>query len=70
MCPLYGISLFLPTIIKNLNYSRSTSQLLTIPIYITASIFAVIGAFWSDRVGKRSPFIVVLLGFMAVGFAM
>jgi MFS family permease len=70
VCPLYGISLFLPTIIRNLNYSRSTSQLLTIPIYITASVIAVIIAYWSDKAGKRSPFILVLFGFMAVGMAM
>ncbi|SPO00306.1 related to putative tartrate transporter [Cephalotrichum gorgonifer] len=70
VCPLYGISLFLPTIIKSLGYSSSTAQLMTIPIYITASILAVISAWASDRVGKRSPFIIPLLGVMVVGFAM
>lgn len=70
VCPLYGISLFLPTIIRNLGYTSSRSQLLTIPIYITAAIFAVVAAWLSDRVGKRSPFIITFLIIMVVGFTM
>ncbi|EXF85313.1 major facilitator superfamily transporter [Colletotrichum fioriniae PJ7] len=69
VCPLYGISLFLPTIIRNLNYTSSTAQLMTVPIYITAAILAVIVAYISDRVGKRSPFIVGFLCMMIVGFS-
>ncbi|KAF5679516.1 hypothetical protein FCIRC_6129 [Fusarium circinatum] len=60
VCPLYGISLFLPTIIRNLGYSSSKAQLMTVPIYITAAILAVVVAWTSDRVGKRSPFIVCI----------
>lgn len=43
---------------------------MTIPIYITASILAVLFAYISDRVGKRSPFIVGFLCIMVVGFTM
>ncbi|RFU73199.1 hypothetical protein TARUN_9055 [Trichoderma arundinaceum] len=60
VCPLYGISLFLPTIIKNLGYTSNKAQLMTVPIYITAAILAVVVAYVSDRVGKRSPFIITL----------
>ncbi|KAJ4397346.1 hypothetical protein N0V93_001571 [Gnomoniopsis smithogilvyi] len=70
VCPLYGISLFLPTIVKNLGYTSSTAQLLTVPIYVTAAILAVVFAYISDRVGKRSPFIIVFLCIMVVGFSM
>src|ERR1700712_5109025 len=70
VCPLYGISLFLPTIIKGLGYTSSTAQLLTVPIYITASCLAIGVARFSDRVGKRYPFILVCLCIMAVGFIM
>ncbi|KAI2468774.1 MFS general substrate transporter [Annulohypoxylon bovei var. microspora] len=70
VCPLYGISLFLPTIIKNLGYSSSTAQLMTVPIYIVAAILSVVFAFISDRVGKRSPFIIAFLLVMIVGFSM
>ncbi|KAH8681910.1 MFS nicotinic acid transporter Tna1 [Xylariales sp. PMI_506] len=70
VCPLYGISLFLPTIIKNLGYTSSTAQLLTVPIYCTAAILAVIFAYISDRVGKRSPFVIGFMLMMIVGFAL
>ncbi|KAH6635977.1 major facilitator superfamily domain-containing protein [Chaetomium tenue] len=70
VCPLYGISLFLPTIIRHLGYQSSEAQLMTVPIYITAAILAVVAAYFSDRVGKRSPFIVGFLLVMAVGFSM
>jgi len=70
VCPLYGISLFLPSIIRGLGYTSSTAQLLTVPIYITASVLAVVVAWYSDRVGKRYPFILVCLCIMAVGFIM
>ncbi|KAF3351854.1 hypothetical protein VdG1_04660 [Verticillium dahliae VDG1] len=70
VCPLYGISLFLPTIIRNLGYTSSTAQLMTVPIYVTAAILAVIIAYISDKVGKRSPFIVGFLCVMIVGFSM
>ena len=70
VCPLYGISLFLPTIIKSLHYTSSKAQLMTVPIYITAAILAVIFAYISDKVGKRSPFILTFMIIMTVGFAM
>ncbi|KAI1638431.1 major facilitator superfamily domain-containing protein [Biscogniauxia mediterranea] len=70
VCPLYGISLFLPTIIRNLGYASSTAQLMTVPIYITAAILAVVFAYLSDHAGKRSPFVVGFLFMMLVGFAM
>jgi MFS family permease len=41
-----------------------------VPIYITAAILAVIVAYFSDKVGKRSPFIIGCLLMMVVGFSM
>ncbi|KAF2787424.1 MFS general substrate transporter [Melanomma pulvis-pyrius CBS 109.77] len=70
VAPLYGISLFLPSIIRGLGYTSSTAQLLTVPIYITASVLAVAVAWVSDRYGKRFPFILVCLILMAIGFIM
>ena len=40
------------------------------PIYVTASVLAVVVAYISDKYGKRSPFILVCLCIMAVGFIM
>jgi MFS family permease len=67
---VYGISLFLPSIIQGLGYTSSTAQLLTVPIYITASVLAVVVAWYSDRAGKRSPFLLGCFAFMAIGFIM
>ncbi|ROV94853.1 hypothetical protein VPNG_09324 [Cytospora leucostoma] len=69
VCPLYGISLFLPTIVKSLGYTSSTAQLMTVPIYVTAAILAVVFAYVFDRVGKRSSFIIAFLFIMIIGFA-
>ncbi|RPA99629.1 MFS general substrate transporter [Choiromyces venosus 120613-1] len=57
VCPLYGIALSLPSIIKSLGYSSAKAQLLTIPIYLTASLLAIIQAWYSDKKGIRHPFI-------------
>jgi MFS family permease len=67
---VYGISLFLPSIIQGLGYTSSTAQLLTVPIHITASVLAVVVAWYSDRAGKRSPFLLGCFAFMAIGFIM
>lgn len=70
MCPLYGISLFLPTIIKELGYRTTTAQLLTVPIYVTASVITIIVAWTADRKRIRSPFILVGLVVQLIGFVM
>lgn len=73
VCPLYGISLFLPTIIKGLGYHAATAQLLTIPIYITAALLAILVSWLSDRATKRGasrwpyvffPMCAILVGFL------
>ena len=62
VCPLYGISFFLPTIINQLGYTASNSQLLTIPIYVTASILTIVVCYFSDRSvkGELHPCITML----------
>ncbi|KAI9738788.1 MAG: hypothetical protein M1834_008295 [Cirrosporium novae-zelandiae] len=68
VCPLYGISFFLPTIIKALGYESSTAQLLTVPIYVTAATLTVVLAYFSDHHGKRSPYILAAQFTILVGF--
>ena len=70
VCPLYGTSLFLPSIINELGYTSSTAQLLTVPIYITAAVLAVAVAWFSDRHGQRSPFILACMCAIGIGFIM
>ena len=69
VAPLYGISLFLPTIINELGYVSSTAQLLTVPIYITAACLTIITAWYSDRskIG-RAPFIFIPMCAILIGF--
>ncbi|KAK7679926.1 hypothetical protein QCA50_017086 [Cerrena zonata] len=55
--PLYGISLFTPTIIKNMGYASTKAQLLSAPIYIVAAVFCILQAYILSRIGLRSPFI-------------
>lgn len=43
---------------------------MTVPIYVTAAILAVVFAYLSDRAGKRSPFIIPFLCVMIIGFSM
>lgn len=68
LLPLYAVSLFTPTIIRNLGYTSIKSQLLSVPIYVAAAIACVVQSFLSDSVGLRSPFLVVNYIFMIVGY--
>lgn len=70
MAPLYGIALFLPTIIRDLGYSSTNAQLLTVPIYVFAAVCCIGTAYLSDRVGKRSLFIIPFQVVILVGFVM
>jgi hypothetical protein len=41
---------------------------LKVPIYITSAVLAVVVSWFSDRQGTRSPFILVSMCCIAVGF--
>ncbi|KZV75076.1 MFS general substrate transporter [Peniophora sp. CONT] len=66
--PLYGFSLFLPSIISTFGFTAAISNLLTVPPYIVATIVLIIFAILSDRMKKRSPFILICLALLVVGF--
>ncbi|KAL2823538.1 hypothetical protein BDW59DRAFT_163116 [Aspergillus cavernicola] len=51
-----------------LGYTSSTAQLLTVPMYITAAVVAVFGAWLSDRYKKRSPFILFFMSLLPIRF--
>ncbi|KAJ7461088.1 MFS general substrate transporter [Mycena latifolia] len=67
--PLYGITLFLPTIINTFGHNVPVSQLLTVPPYVFATIVLLTFAYWSDRIQKRSPFILAGLLMCLTGFS-
>jgi hypothetical protein len=71
---ILGISFFLPTIIKELGYTATTAQLLTVPIYVAAAIVALIVCWASDRAAKsgrsRWPYVFGSLCTVLVGYVM
>ncbi|KAF5328380.1 hypothetical protein D9619_013264 [Psilocybe cf. subviscida] len=69
VAPVYGITLFLPTIINNFGHSPAISQLLTVPPYVVATILVLVFANYSDKMKMRSPFILLGLTFILIGFS-
>ncbi|KAJ5813200.1 AMP-dependent synthetase/ligase [Penicillium robsamsonii] len=62
--PLYTLSLFLPTIIKELGYSAAKAQLLSVPPYAVAFFMTIGVAIASEKTRRRAPFI---MGSSAIG---
>ncbi|KAH9474337.1 putative transporter C11D3.18C [Psilocybe cubensis] len=67
--PIYGITLFLPTIINSFGHTPAVSQLLTVPPYVFATTCVYTFAHFSDKVKMRSPFILLGLLFCLFGFS-
>ncbi|KZS88571.1 MFS general substrate transporter [Sistotremastrum niveocremeum HHB9708] len=67
--PLYGISLFLPSIIDTFGFTTAQTQLLTVPCYLFATIVLLVFSFWSDRIKMRAPFIYAGLLMLLIGFS-
>ncbi|KAJ8091288.1 hypothetical protein PM082_024557 [Marasmius tenuissimus] len=66
--PLYGITLFLPTIISNFGHPPAIGNLLTVPPYVVATIVLYTFAHYSDKHRIRSPFIYASLIIALIGF--
>lgn len=66
--PLYTLSLFLPTIIKELGYTAAQAQLLTVPPYAIATILTVVVAVFSEKTHKRAPFILGCSSVAIIGY--
>ncbi|KAF8153406.1 MFS general substrate transporter [Crassisporium funariophilum] len=69
IAPLYGITLFLPTIIASFGHTPAISQLLTVPPYVFATILVYVFAYYSDKLKMRSPFVVAGLVLCLIGFS-
>ncbi|KAJ5227598.1 uncharacterized protein N7469_007604 [Penicillium citrinum] len=66
--PLYTLSLFLPTIIKELGYSAAQAQLLSVPPYAVAFCFTIGVAVLSERTRIRAPFIMGSSALACIGY--
>ncbi|KAF0320044.1 high-affinity nicotinic acid transporter [Colletotrichum asianum] len=67
--PNFGMKFTMPQIIKNMGYTSSNAQLLTIPPYIVGAISASISSSLSDRFKWRMPFIVFAQVLVLISFA-
>lgn len=66
---LYSISLFLPTILKELGYSTNKTQLMTVPVYLVAATCTIVVSFLADKANQRGVFLlgselVAIIGFL------
>ncbi|KAF8626636.1 hypothetical protein AX15_004776 [Amanita polypyramis BW_CC] len=66
--PLFGITLFLPSIIRSFGYSAAISQLLAVPPFTMATIAVYVNSYYSDKLRRRSPFILCGLSLAILGF--
>jgi len=66
----FGLSTFLPSIIKAFGYSSVRTQLLTVPVYIWASVVYIAISFLSDRIERRAVFMVPMALISAAGYSM
>ncbi|KAI0692599.1 MFS general substrate transporter [Cerioporus squamosus] len=69
IAPVYGISLFLPSIINGFGFNTTISQLLTVPPYVLGTVTVVAWGVWSDRIQRRSPFVLCGQLLCLAGFA-
>ena len=68
--PLYAFALFLPTIVKDLGYSSTKAQLLSVPPYAAAAILTVTIGYVADRTKQRGLCNIFVSLFGITGFAM
>ncbi|KAG6552270.1 hypothetical protein Mapa_006121 [Marchantia paleacea] len=66
--PLYAFSLFLPSIIKELGYTSTHAQLLSVPPYVVACFFTVLIGYTGDKYGQRGIHSVVCLTVSLTGY--
>ncbi|KAK3179950.1 hypothetical protein K4F52_008693 [Lecanicillium sp. MT-2017a] len=65
----FGLSSFLPLIIKSFGYDTVTTQLLTIPVFFWASFAYIVVSWMSDRWQRRAFFMMPACLVTAIGYA-
>ena len=67
---LYAFSLFLPSIIKELGYSSTKANLMSVPPYVLAAAMTVAVGYYADRTGRRGQFNIAVPCLSVAGFSM
>lgn len=57
LVPVYAIALFTPTIVRDLGYSSTNAQLLTVPPFVAGCICTILAGIYSDKLNLRGPFV-------------
>lgn len=65
----FGLSTFLPLIIKAFGYGTVKTQLLTIPVFLSASVVFVLVSWMSDHFKSRVSFMLPSVLVTAIGYA-
>lgn len=68
--PLYSISLFLPTIVKNMHYTNEKSQLMTVPPYVAACVMTIACGYFADRHQQRGVYMLLCCVIAIIGFTL
>lgn len=66
---LYGLTTFMPAIVRGLGYSGVQANLMTVPIFICALVFFLVLAYFSDKTGYRGPFLATGVVLLIIGYA-
>ncbi|KAK5100588.1 hypothetical protein LTS08_005339 [Lithohypha guttulata] len=61
-----GLSIFMPTVLNDLGWTATKAQLYTVPVYVSASVVAILVGFLSDKTRMRG---IWLAGFTFLGIA-
>lgn len=64
-----GLSVFMPTILNDLNWTATKAQLLTVPPYACACLIAIGLAYVSDKTKRRGIYLAMFSVLAAIGFA-
>ncbi|KAF2466497.1 MFS general substrate transporter [Lindgomyces ingoldianus] len=64
----YAGSFFIPTIVKELGYTSAAAQVRSIPIFVVATVTALITAWVTDRARHRYAFCILGLTISSIGY--
>jgi MFS family permease len=67
--PSYGLKFTLPQIIKNMGFTNSNAQLLSIPPYVAGAISAVVFNVISDKFRRRAVIIIIPPIFLIIAYS-
>ncbi|KAI7849057.1 major facilitator superfamily domain-containing protein [Circinella umbellata] len=66
--PVYGLSMFMPSIVKGMGYESVTAQAMSSPPYVLAFIWCLVNSYDADRRGERGFHMMVSGTFSVIGY--